>query len=265
MKRLLVLLIMAISFISACTTVEPGHRGVKVYWGGKPEMDYVLPEGMEVGISWLWNSCVEYDVREKTLVEKFVFNDSRNMETSVEIALDYNLNPQQVNLLHTRITDVDTKILKTLKSAGKEVVPQYTASELNLKKRKEAEAALREIISKELPEFYVQFARVQITDVDIPQGLAKVAEETAIQEGRNSLAAKKELEQTNLAKARIAEAKGKYDAALYDAKTKDVLSSPKMLELKKLEIEMEWARKGVSKYGNNNVFGAGTAVLKGID
>ena len=261
MKRLMVCL-MAGLFLTACTTVQSGHRGVKVYCGGKPEMNYVLPEGMEMGISWLWNSCVEYDVREKTLVEKFVFNDSRNMETSVEIALDYNLNPEQVNLLHTRITDVETKIMKTLKSAGKEVVPQYTASELNLKKRKEAESALRQIISAELPEFYVQFARVQITDVDIPQGLAKVAEETAIHEGRT---AKKEQEQVNLAKARIAEAKGKYDAALFDAKTKDILSSPKMLELKKLEIEMEWAKKGVSKYGSNNVFGASTAVIKGVD
>ncbi len=260
------LLLMGLAFLAtACTTVQPGHKGVKVYWGGKTEMDYVLPEGMDVGFSWLWNKCVEYDVREKTLVEKFVFNDSRNMETQVEIALDYNLNPNQVNLIHTRIADIETKILKTLKSSGKEVVPQYTASELNLKKRKEAEMALRDIIQAELPEFYVEFARVQITDVDIPQGLAKIAEETAIQEGRNSLASKKELEQTNLAKARIAEAKGKYDAALYDAKTKDIMSSPKMLELKKLEIEMEWARKGISKYGSNNVFGAGTAIIKGIN
>lgn len=264
MKHLLLLSIVAF-FISSCTTVQPGHKGVKVYWGGKTDMETILPEGMEMGISWLWNSCVEYDVREKTLVQKFVFNDSRNMETSVEIALDYNLNPDQVNLIHTKITDIETKILKTLKSSGKEVVPQYTASELNLKMRKEAESALRDIISAELPEFYVEFARVQITDVDIPKALANVAEETAIQEGRNSLASKKELEQTNLAKARIAEAKGKYDAALYDAKTKDIMSSPKMLELKKLEIEMEWAKKGVSKYGNNNVFGANTSVLKGFN
>ena len=259
------LLLMAAFLISSCTTVESGHKGVKVYWGGKTEMETILPEGMDMGISWLWNSCIEYDVREKTLVRKFVFNDSRNMETSVEIALDYNLNPNEVNLIHTRITDIDVKILKTLKSAGKEVVPQYTASELNLKMRKEAEAALREIISKELPEFYVEFARVQITDVDIPKALANVAEETAIQEGRNSLASKKELEQTNLAKARIAEAKGKYDAALFNAKTKDIMSSPKMLELKKLEIEMEWAKQGVSKYGTNNVFGAGTTVIKGLN
>jgi len=194
MKNLLVLCMAALFITSytSCTTVDSGHKGVKVYWGGKTELEYVLPEGMEVGVSWLWNSCVEYDVREKTLVKKFVFNDSRNMETSVEIALDYNLNPDQVNLIHSGITDIETKILKTLKSAGKEVVPQYTASELNLKERKTAEQALESIISKELPEFYVEFARVQITDVDIPPAIAEVAQQTAIQEGKNDLAAKKE-------------------------------------------------------------------------
>jgi regulator of protease activity HflC (stomatin/prohibitin superfamily) len=264
MKNLLALLMLAF-FISSCTSVQSGHRGVKVYWGGKPEMDYILPEGMQFGPGWLWNSCIEYDVREKTMVKKFVFNDARNMETSVEISLDYNLDPEKVNLLHTKISDVDTKILKTLKSAGKEVVPQHTASDLNLKMRKEAEESLAKIISKELSEFYVHFARVQITDVDIPKGLADIAEETAIQEGRNALAAKKELEQTNLAKARIAEAKGKYDAALFEAQTQDILSQPKMLELKKLDIEMEWARKGVSKYGTHNVFGSGTTLLKSIE
>lgn len=37
-----------------------------------------------------------------------------------------------------------------------------------------------------------------------------------------------------------------------------------MLELKRLEIQMEYAKHGVSPYGNNNVFGAETAVLKGL-
>ena len=34
--------------------------------------------------------------------------------------------------------------------------------------------------------------------------------------------------------------------------------------LKELEIEEKWAEKGVSRYGNNNVFGAGTTVIKGL-
>lgn len=262
MKKAVLLLSAVV--LTSCTTVESGHKGVIVSWGGETDMERILPEGMDSGISWIWNSAIEYDVREKTLVQSFEFNDKNNMTTRVEIALDYSLDPDRVNLLHTRITDVETKIIKTLKSAGKEVVPQYSAVELNISKRTEAELKLSEIISKELPEFYVNFARIQMTDVDIPKPVSQLAEETAVQLGRNELAKKKEAEQVALAAARVAKSKGDFEAAEYDAKTKDIMSQPKMLKLKELEIEELWAKKGVSKYGNNNVFGQGVNVFKGL-
>ena len=253
-----------ISLIVSCTTVESGHKGVKVSWGGKTDLTKVYDEGMDVGLSWIVDDMVEYDVREKTLAEHFEFNDNNNMTTRVELSLDYRLAPDKVNLLHTQITDVETKILKTLKSAGKEVVPQYSAVELNITKRTEAEKKLTEIISRELPEFYIEFRRIQMTDVDIPIAVSQLAEETAVQLGRNELAKKKEAEQVALAKAKVAEAQGNYDAGLLDAKTKKLLSTPEILKLKELEVEMQFAKLGKSRYGNNNVFGAGSAVLKGI-
>ena len=81
-------------------------------------MNEVYPEGMSVGLHWVWDEMVEYDVREKTLIQKFEFNDKDNMVTQVELALDYRLSPDKINLLHTKITDVETKIIKTLKSWG---------------------------------------------------------------------------------------------------------------------------------------------------
>ena len=62
------------------------------------------------------------------------------MVTKVELALDYKLDRTKVNFIHKEISDIETKILKTLKSAGKEVVPQYSAIELNITKRNEAES-----------------------------------------------------------------------------------------------------------------------------
>ena len=98
--------------------------------------------------------------------------------------------------------------------------------------------------------------------------MAKLAEETSVQEGRNKLAEKKEAEQVALAKARVAEAQGEYDAAKLQAKTKDILSQPKMLKLMELDIEKTYAegylKHGHSKYGDNNVFGSGTAIFKGL-
>ena len=262
MKKVLVLLAVSL-FTLSCTTVESGHKGVKVSWGGETDLTKVYNEGMDSGISWIWNSMVEYDVREKTLVESFEFNDNNNMTTRVEISLDYRLNPNKVNLLHTEITDVELKILKTLKSAGKEVVPQYSAVELNITKRTEAESKLTQIIKEELPEFYVEFRRIQMTDVDIPKAVSQLAEETAVQLGRNELAKKKEAEQVALAKARVAKSEGDYNAAQFDVKTKALMSTPAVLSLYQAETERKWAEKGVSKYGNNNVFGSAT-IIKGL-
>lgn len=266
MKKLKsVLLVSIIALFASCTTVQSGHKGVEVSWGGETNLNTVYSEGMDGGLHWIWDDMIEYDVREKTTVHTFEFNDKNNMTTTVELSLDYNLNPKKVNLLHTEITDVETKIIKTLKSAGKEVVPQYSAVELNITKRTEAEEMLSKIISEELPEFYVEFARLQMTDVDIPKSVAKLAEETAVQIGRNELAEKKEAEQTALAKAKVATAQGNYDAGILDAKTKKLLSTPEILKLKELDVEMMWAKKGVSRYGNNNVFGtSGAAVIKGL-
>lgn len=260
---LLVFLVLSLSLVS-CTTVESGRKGVKVSWGGKTDLTEVYSEGMHTGLSWVWDDMVEYDVREKTLVQKFQFNDKNNMVTTVELALDYKLDPAKVNLLHTQITDVETKIVKTLKSAGKEVVPQYSAVELNINKRVEAEEKLSDIISKELPEFYVKFSRLQMTDVDIPKAVAQLAEQTAVQLGRNELATKKEAEQVALAKAKVAQAQGNYDAEKLNDKTKALQSKPQYLELFKAQTDRIWAENGKSPYGNNNVFGAGTSVIKGL-
>ena len=259
-----ILAMVAFLALASCTTVDSGHKGVKVEWGGETDLTQVYPEGMDGGLNWIVDDMVEYDVREKTLVQAFTFNDKDNMETRVEMSLDFRLNPTKVNLLHAQITDVDTKIMKTLKSAGKEVVPQYSAVELNISKRAEAESKLATIIEQELPEFYVEFKRLQMTDVDIPKKVAQLAEETAVQLGRNELAKKKEAEQVALAKARVAESEGNYNAAQFDEKTKALMSQPKLLELYKAETDRMWAERGVSPYGNNNVFGSGVSVLRGL-
>jgi predicted GNAT family acetyltransferase len=262
--RKLILGLFAILVMTSCATVESGHKGVEVSWGGETNLNIVHPEGMSTGAHWIWDDIVEYDVRERTMTHRFEFNDKNNMVTEVEFALDYRLNPSKVNILHSQITDVETKIIKTLKSAGKEVVPQYSAVELNITKRVEAEEMIARVVSDELPEFYVEFKRIQMTDVDIPKAVADLAEETAVQLGRNDLATKKEAEQVALAKARVAKSEGNYNAAIFDAKTKKIMSAPEMLKLKQLEIEQTWANKGVSKYGSNNVFGAETRILKGL-
>jgi len=259
MKNAITVMLIAVcaATFTSCETVDAGHKGVEVSWGGETNLTTVYPEGMNGGFHWLFDDLIEYDVREKTVVEKFQFNDKNNMVTGVEVSLDHNLNPQNLALLHTQIKDIDVKILKTLKSACKEVIPQYTASELNLTKRGEAEKKLSDILSSELPDFYVDFARVQLTDVDIPDGIAATAEATA-----------KQLELNKLSEKKAEESENNFKAAEWDAKTKAVLSKPEMLELQRVENErLMWEgfkQHGHSPYGTNNIFGSETAIVRGL-
>ena len=252
----LVMVVVATLFVfTSCENTPAGHEGTKVKFGGETDMTQVYGEGLHMGMGWLWNDIVNYDIREKTLTEKFEFNDKNNMKTPVVVSIDYKLQKGKSNVIHSTIgqDQLDIKIMTTLSSAAKQVIPQYSASELNLSKREEAETKIYDILFVEFPAFYVNCSRVRITDVDIPQQIAEAAEATA-----------KQAELNKLSESKVFEAKNKLDAARFEAEAKAILSKPEMLSLKKLEVEMEWAKKGVSPYGSNNVFGAGTTILKGI-
>lgn len=252
MKKVFLFMITLMVFIS-CTNVDSKERGIKRSWGGEVDVTKIYQPGMNWGLGWLWNDMITFDVSEQTVVEKYEFNDKNNMSTGVEVALDYAIDPKSVGYYYTKVSNPEIKLQKTLKSAAKEVVPQYTASELNLTKRQEAEQKLSSILERELPGFYMVFVRVQLTDVDIPKPIAEAAEQTAKQEELNKLAEKK-----------VIQAKNNLDAAKYDAESKSILSRPEMLALKKLEVEAMWAQKGVSPYGNNNIFGGETAIVRGL-
>ena len=249
MKKLF-LLALATAALVSCESVGPKERGIRKEWGGQVNTSDIYQPGMSTGLSWLMDDMITFDITEKTHVEKYQFNDLNNMATGVEVSVDYQLDPSKVGLFYTKVSDFDVKLKKTIQSAAKEVIPQYSAADLNLTKRNEAETKISALLAKELPQYYVIFNRIQILDVDIPKTISDAAEATAEQAELNKLAAAKEKEAEN-----------NYKAAEWDAKTKDVLSKPAMLELKRLEIQMEYAKQGVSPYGQNNVFGGNADIL----
>lgn len=251
MKKLLFLVaIIATISLTSCESVDSTKRGVEVSWGGETNLNKIYQPGMVYGFKWLTDDLIQYDITQQTITEKFDFNDKNSMPTGVEISVDFSLDETKLPYLHTKISDWKAKLHSTMKGAAKEVIPQYSAVELNLSKREESEIKLANILKKELPDFYLAFDRVRVTDVDLPTSVSQVAELSAKQEELNKLADKKKTEAEN-----------NFHAAEWDAKTKDILSQPAMLKLKELEIDMEYARKGVSKYGSNNVFGIPTGLL----
>ena len=256
-KTIFVAFMFALLTLTSCTTVDSGHTGVKITWGGETDINKVYPEGFYGGLSWMWNSMVDYETRERTLNVQDEYLDLDGLKVPIDAVIYFKVEPISVNRLHKEIGPdfVNRKIVPAVNAALKTVIPQYKALELNTKYRELADNKLKEILKVKFPEFYVDCIGVNITKVDIPKEISNMIVQKQIQDERNTLAEKKELEQKNLAQAEIARAKGQYEAAQFDAKTKDILSSPKMIELYKAETERVWAEKGVSPWGNNNVFG----------
>lgn len=265
LKQFSLMLITSLFLMFSCTSVDSGHEGVIVSWGGETDTTKTLSEGMHWGFRYLTDDAISYEVREQTVSVVSEINDKNDMVTPVEVTVYYAPIKKQVNKLHKEFGQsyAETKLTPILRSSLAKTVPQYNATELNKSKRAEAERLLTETILAESRGMFVEIKRVQLGKVGIPSEVARLAEETAVQEGRNLLAARKEEEQFQLAKARVAEAQGRYDAGVLDAKTKDLLSQPKMLDLQRLENErIMWegfAKTGKSPFGENNIFGGQTS------
>lgn len=135
------------------------------------------------------------------------------------------------------------------------------ASDSLLQHRNVYEAQVTNTLTKSLAKEGFILNNIAILKMSIPASYKKAIETKikVIQETATIKSQTIQAEQTALRK--VATAKGNYEAAQYDVKTKELLSQPKLLELYKAETERIWAQKGRSPYGNNNVFGSGTGII----
>jgi regulator of protease activity HflC (stomatin/prohibitin superfamily) len=135
------------------------------------------------------------------------------------------------------------------------------ASDSLLQHRNVYEANVTRTLEKALDKEGFILNNIAVLKMDIPASYRKAIETKikVIQETATIKSQTIQAEQTALKK--VALAKGNYEAALYDAKTKEILSQPKLLELYRAETERVWAEKGKSPYGQNNVFGSTSGIL----
>ena len=155
--------------------------------------------------------------------------------------------PEEMMAALTVITDIVYKKTRGVKEKSEDLKKVLEKYDFTL------EGKLFSVLKAEFPAFYVSCLQVRITDVDIPRGIAEAAEANAKQTELNKLSASK-----------VEQARNNLLAAEFDSKAQALLSRPEMIALKKLEVEMTWAKKGISPYGHDNVFGAETTVVKGL-
>ena len=249
---------------TSCTSVGTGEEAAIVSYGGQTNMSQTLPEGLHWGLNYLWDNTVPYVVREQTYNYSVQLNDKNDMTTPVELVVYFQAQKGKVNRIHSLVGQdyKDEKLKAFIASVVGKVIPQYAAQDINKFKRAEVEQKITQLLAKEAAAIYVNVPRVNFTKVGIPAGVEKVATAIAVQLSNNTLAEKKEAEQVALAKAKVAQAQGDYDAGVLNAKTQDLLSQPKMLEKQRIDNErIMWsgyAKTGKSPFGENNIFGGAT-------
>jgi len=259
---LFISLFFSLFLLQSCSEVDPGHKGVLVEWS-QTNQDKVLDEGLHMGVSYfIGTDVVAVDVRERTTIVKTVFNDKDGMSLPVEFAVDWSPQPANVNKQYAEIKDLDAKVLKTIKSAGAKVVPQYGGVELNTTYRAEAQVKVEKLLQEEFPQFYNDVSRVEITDIDLPASMADQAQKLATQLAANETAKAKEAEAKAKGAAIVATSKANFEAAQWDAKAAKEKSTPAQIKLIEAQAKLERAKNGTSEYGSNNVFGEGVTSLK---
>ncbi|MFV0238001.1 MAG: prohibitin family protein [Flavobacteriales bacterium] len=260
------LVIIGFIILNSCTEVENGYKGV-VYqpYAGGLDPSIVYPEGVDIGVSWLWNDMITYDCRQHTTDIKANLLDVNNMSVGITASVFHRVIPNKIGYLHLeKGQDYEQTYIKPVfEGALKNVIGKYTAQELVSSKRDAVEKEIKSILDQAFKVNYIQCDDIIIRDVNLPEAINKAITAKQVQEEQNLLAEKKKVEKENLAAAIIAEAKGNYEAAQYDAKTKDIMSHPKMLKLKELEIQEKAIERWNGEFGNNNVFSE-VPVIRGL-
>jgi regulator of protease activity HflC (stomatin/prohibitin superfamily) len=135
------------------------------------------------------------------------------------------------------------------------------ASDSLLQHRNVYEANVTKSLAASLEKEGFTLNNIAVLKMALPSSYKKAIERkiAVLQETATIISQTKQAEQTALKK--VALAKGNYEAAQYDAKTKEILSQPKLLELYKAETARIRATNGTSEYGSNNVFGSAGNIL----
>jgi SPFH domain / Band 7 family len=129
------------------------------------------------------------------------------------------------------------------------------ASDSLLQHRNIYENEVSKSLAKTLDKEGFLLNNIAIVKMSLPPSYKEAIERKIAVLQETATVKSKTIQAEAIALQKIATAKGNFEAAQYDAKTKEVLSQPKMIELMNAETLRIYAEKGVSPYGQNNVFG----------
>jgi len=265
----IVALVGTITFLTSWEDVEPGSEGFvyQPYSGGLDTL-MIYTEGTHLIAPW--NSMITYNTRQQSKNYQSKVMDKNGTDISLAASVNYSAIKGKTPFLHLKhgpgyISFIDDKV----KGAIKDVIGRYTYEEVYSTKREALEGEIEEILNRDFAGNYIQLHYVEIADVDLPKTIADEITAKETQKQKNLKSELMKIEEKNLADARIEKARGdqslvitaEFKAQAIQKEAQQLARNPQYIEYIKWKGYAEG--KG-SPYGENNVFGSGTGILKQI-
>lgn len=235
-----ILLIMLLVAIAPFKQVEAGERVVVTHLG---KVDRVL----ENGFHWI-NPFTEdthtYDVQKQiySVTAEAASSDLQNVST--EVAVNFRLNDKTIAELYASLGDnYETKILvPSVQEAVKSATSKYTAEQLITKReivKDDIQKALINGVNKKANDLVV-VEDISITNFKFSAGFDRAIESKVTAE-QEALKAKNELEKVKFeAEQKVAQAQAEAQSIRLQS---DAANNPRFVELKQLEVQLEFAKK----------------------
>lgn len=279
MKKILIILAIALTFATtSCTTADSSEVALVVDQIGNdkgvPNVEmasgviFYFPPTQDVFTYKTSIQHTEWTLKPNKYSEggnAIEITTSEGAVFDIDLALDISLNrPFAAEVFKKYRVDLDLLTDTRLKALiTKDLVShstKYTVDSL-LQYKTNYQTEVTKSLTKILAHEGFNLSNISVNTLHLPNKYKTainnkigVVQETAIIKSKTEQAQQEALR-------KVAEAKGSYEAAEYDAKTKSIMSQPKMLELYRAETDRIWAQQGKSPYGSNNVFGSSSNIL----
>jgi regulator of protease activity HflC (stomatin/prohibitin superfamily) len=171
-------IIIIIVLVQSVVTVEAGFRGIVLYLGAVE--DRVLGEGFHFVIPFA-EQVVEMEVRTQKFQAEATAASKDLQEVQTTIALNYRLNPQQVNKIYQLlgVNYQDRVISPTIQESVKASVAKFNAEEL-ITNRETAKGVIAESIRSTLASNNIDVQNVFITDFQFSGSFAAQIEQKVV-------------------------------------------------------------------------------------
>jgi len=247
--------LIVLGFITPFTIIGVGEKGIVTNFGS-------VSRTLDSGIHWLTpfsESVAKIDVQTQKEETETQAASADLQTVSTKLAINYNVDPAHVVELYTSIgTDYQSRIIDpAIQEAVKAATANYTAEQL-ITKRPEVTQSILDALKSKLSVNHIIVTSVSITNFDFsPQFNAAI--EAKVTAEQNALAAKNKLDQVKYeADQTVASAKAQAESIRLQS---DAANNDKYVNLKKIEVQLEMAKKWDGKLPVNMYAGAPLPLL----